>query len=101
MLANCTKCSANSASAALNKWLKSRAPSGCVVHSFRHSIRDRLSAVECPPDIADAIGGWSNPGVGKKYGSAKLLFAPVNELIMPLVTLTEELTSLLKGYPAT
>ena len=36
----------NSASAALNKWLRNQAPAGCVVHSFRHSIRDRLRAVE-------------------------------------------------------
>ena len=42
---NSAKCSANSASAALNKWLKSRTPSGCVIHSFRHSLRDRLRAV--------------------------------------------------------
>ena len=83
--ANCTKCSANSASAALNKWLKSRAPSGCVVHSFRHSIRDRLRAVECPPDIADAIGGWSNSGVGEKYGSGhglKTILRYLNKITM-------------------
>ena len=34
----------NSASAALNKWLRNHAPDGCVVHSFRHSMRDRLRA---------------------------------------------------------
>ena len=65
---NANKCAANSASGALNKWLKSRVPEGCVIHSFRHSIRDRLRAVECPPDIADAIGGWCSSGVGQKYG---------------------------------
>ena len=63
------KCNANSASAALNKWLKPRVPDGCVVHSFRHSLRDRLRRVECPSDIADAIGGWATAGVGQKYGS--------------------------------
>ena len=42
---------ANSASAALNKWLRTHAPEGCVVHSFRHSMRDRLRAVECPKEI--------------------------------------------------
>ena len=62
-------CSANSASAAINKWLKPRVPDGCVVHSFRHSLRDRLRRVECPSDIADAIGGWATVGVGQKYGS--------------------------------
>ena len=63
------KCAANSATAALKKWLKSRAPSGCVIHSFRHSLRDRLRAVECPPDITDAIGGWPSSGIGQKYES--------------------------------
>ena len=42
---NANKCAANSASSALNKWLKSRVPEGCVIHSFRHSLRDRLRAV--------------------------------------------------------
>ena len=32
---------ANSASAALNKWLKPYVPENCVIHSFRHSFRDR------------------------------------------------------------
>ena len=62
------KCNANSASAALNKWLKHRLPVGCVIHSFRHSLRDRLRAVECPSDIIDAIGGWTTAGIGHKYG---------------------------------
>ena len=62
-------CNANSASAAINKWLKPRVPDGCVVHSFRHSLRDGLRRVECPSDIADAIGGWATAGVGQKYGS--------------------------------
>ena len=58
----------NSASAALNKWLRSHAPEGCVVHSFRHSMRDRLRAVECPKEIIDQIGGWSSSDVGESYG---------------------------------
>ena len=62
------KCNSNSASAALNKWLKPRVPIGCVIHSFRHSLRDRLRAVECPADIIDAIGGWTTEGVGHQYG---------------------------------
>lgn len=60
---------ANSASAAINKWLKPRVPEGCVIHSFRHSLRDRLRAVECPSDIVDAIGGWATSGIGQKYGT--------------------------------
>ena len=62
------ECKANSASATLNKWLKPRVSESCVIHSFRHSLRDRLRAVECPPDIADAIGGWTTAGVGQGYG---------------------------------
>jgi integrase len=62
------QCKANSASAALNKWLSPRVPDGCVVHSFRHSMRDRLRATQCPADIIDRIGGWSVRGVGEIYG---------------------------------
>jgi len=65
---NTQKCNANSASAALNKWLKPRLPQGCVIHSFRHSLRDRLRAIECPSDIVDAIGGWTTEGIGQRYG---------------------------------
>ena len=59
---------ANSASAALNKWLRNYVSKGCTIHSFRHSIRDRLRAVQCPADIADQIGGWATEGVGQGYG---------------------------------
>jgi integrase len=59
---------ANSASAALNKWLKPMVPENCTMHSFRHSIRDRLRAVECPSDIVDQLGGWQTDGVGQSYG---------------------------------
>ena len=59
---------ANSASAAINKWLKPRVPKGCVIHSFRHSMRDRLRVVECSSDIIDAIGRWTTTGAGQRYG---------------------------------
>ena len=58
----------NSASAALNKWLRNHAPQGCVVHSFSHSMRDRLRAIECSFDIVNQIGGWTTPGIGSGYG---------------------------------
>jgi len=61
-------CNANSASAALNKWMKPRLKDNAVVHSFRHSMRDRLRAVECPSDIIDQIGGWTTKGIGHAYG---------------------------------
>ena len=66
---NETECKSNSASAVLNKWLRPKVPSGCVIHSFRHSIRDRLRAVQCPPDVADRLGGWSLAGMSEHYGS--------------------------------
>ena len=59
---------ANSASAALNKWLKTKIGPGYTIHSFRHSMRDRLRAVECSSDIIDQIGGWLTHGVGSSYG---------------------------------
>jgi integrase len=60
---------ANSASAALNKWLKSKIRRGYTIHSFRHSMRDRLREVECPSEIIDQIGGWLTYGVGNRYGN--------------------------------
>jgi integrase len=60
---------ANSASAALNKWLRQYVPSGCTMHSFRHSMRDRLRETQCPSDITDQIGGWATSTVGQGYGS--------------------------------
>jgi hypothetical protein len=65
---NRERCNANSASATLNKWLKPRLPEGCVIHSFRHSLRDRLRAVECPYNVVDAIGGRTTKGTGQRYG---------------------------------
>ena len=61
-------CKADYASNSLNKWLRKHVPSGCVVHSFRHSMRDRLRAVECPAEIIDQLGGWTTAGVGRQYG---------------------------------
>ena len=61
-------CNANSASNGLNKWLRNHVPQNCVIHSFRHSLRDRLRAVECPTEVVDAIGGWQVATVGQRYG---------------------------------
>ena len=63
-----TKCKADYASNTLNKWMKPFVPAGCVIHSFRHSLRDRLRACECPSDIIDQIGGWQAAGIGQRYG---------------------------------
>ncbi|MAQ08077.1 MAG: integrase, partial [SAR116 cluster bacterium] len=60
--------------AALNKWLKPYIPDNCVIHSLRHSFRDRLRAVECPFDIIDRLGGWLTAGVGQSYGKGYPLY---------------------------
>lgn len=62
------RCNANSASNALNKWLKANFRDDIVVHGFRHAMRDRLRAVSCPSEMIDQIGGWSNRSVGESYG---------------------------------
>jgi len=40
-----------------------------VVHGFRHAIRDRLRAVQCPSEMIDQIGGWSSSKIGERYGT--------------------------------
>ena len=65
---------ANSASAALNKWLKVYVSKGQSIHSFRHSMRDRLREVDCPSEVIDQIGGWARSGVGDSYGEGYSIF---------------------------
>lgn len=47
--------------------LKPGVPEGCALHAARHSLRDRLRAVQCPSDMIDQIGGWAIAGVGAAY----------------------------------
>ena len=65
---NVESCNGNSASAALNKWLKAKFSSDAVVHGFRHAFRDRLRAAGCPTEMIEQLGGWSIPNVGGRYG---------------------------------
>jgi integrase len=58
----------DSASATLNKWIKTNFVTDATIHGFRHSLRDRLRSVQCPADVIDQIGGWQTPGVGNSYG---------------------------------
>ena len=62
------RCNSNSASAAINKWIKLVAARDDVVHGLRHSFRDRLRAIETPNDMIDQLGGWSLKSVGESYG---------------------------------
>ena len=60
---------ANSASAAINKWIKANIGVEYTIHSFRHSIRYRLRAAECPSEIIDQCCGWQTNGIGHSYGN--------------------------------
>ena len=62
------QCRANSASNALNKWMQTNFRDDIVIHGFRHALRDRLRAVQCPSEIIDQIGGWSSGKIGEGYG---------------------------------
>ena len=65
------KCNVNSVSATLNKWIRTRdglQESGLTCHSLRHSMKDRLRAVQCPDSIQDQILGHTTQGVGARYG---------------------------------
>ena len=55
-------------------------PKGCVMHSFRHSMLDRLRAAQCPSDMIDQIGGWTTVGVGQGYGEEYEL-GQINQLM--------------------
>ena len=70
---NLDKCNSNSASAALNKWLKQVAGNYATVHGLRHSMRDRLREVDAPTDLIDQIGGWTLSSIGQTYGNGYAL----------------------------
>ncbi len=70
---NAKVCNANSASATLNKWIHTNVAKDYVIHSLRHSMRDRLRAVQCPSEIIDQIGGWSSRSIGERYGEGHTL----------------------------
>jgi integrase len=74
-----TKCNGNSASAALNKWLKQYTGQG-VIHSFRHSFRDRLREAEVDVELTDQLGGWASSSIGQSYGSGHTLKQKYNAM---------------------
>ena len=61
-------CNANSASAAINKWIKTVIGTEATIHGLRHSFRDRLRAIETPVELIDQLGGWSIKTIGQGYG---------------------------------
>ena len=77
------KCNGNSASAALNKWTKAYVAQA-VVHSFRHSFRDRLRAAEVGTELTDQLGGWALSSIGQSYGTGHTLkqkYAAMNRIV--------------------
>ena len=81
---NSDRCNSNSASAAINKWIKTVGGSKDVIHGLRHSFRDRLRAVEAPTDMIDQLGGWAMKSVGQSYGDGyelKMLQQYIEQLI--------------------
>ena len=52
----------------------------CVVYLFKHSMRDRLRAFECPKEIIDQIGGWLSSDIGESYGKGHSLATQTNWL---------------------
>ena len=70
---NHDRCNANSASNGLNKWLQTHFREDIVIHGFRHAMRDRLRAVNCPSEMIDQIGGWSSGKIGEGYGDGYAL----------------------------
>lgn len=67
-------CNSNSASAALNKWIKKLTDQDVVIHGLRHTFRDRLRAITAPLDLIDQLGGWSLQTVGQGYGKGYDLY---------------------------
>ena len=77
------QCRANSASNALNKWMQTNFCDDIVIHGFRHALRDRLRAVQCPSEMIDQIGGWSSRKIGEGYGKGfdkNLIFSALNKI---------------------
>ena len=70
---NSESCNSNSASAAINKWVKTVVGEEAVVHGLRHSFRDRLRQAEAPLEVIDQLGGWSLRTVGQSYGNGHTL----------------------------
>ena len=63
------RCNANSASNALNKWMRANFRSDIVIHGFRHAFRDRLRAVDCPSEMIEQL----EEGVGLQERLAKAM----------------------------
>jgi integrase len=60
---------ANSASGALNKWLRQVTGNERVSsHCFRHTLKDLLMEANVPKSVQTAIGGWGSSDIADNYG---------------------------------
>lgn len=62
------QCKATHASNTLAGWIR-RLPMEHTSHDLRHTMADRLRAIQCPKDIRYAIDGHAAQDVGDTYGS--------------------------------
>ena len=55
-------------------------PEDYVAHSRRHSLRHRMSAMQCPSDIIDQIVVLQTAGIGQSYGRGQSRIYSINGL---------------------
>jgi len=67
-----TECKATHASNTLNKWMRANGLDH-TAHELRHTLADRLRAVQCPRAVQFVIEGHSSQDVGDSYGNGYTL----------------------------
>ena len=68
----------------LNKFFDNEVVYTWDAGSFRHSMRDRLRAVNCPTEMIDQLGGWSRDTIGQGYGAGYDLII-INEYLVKVL----------------
>lgn len=86
--ANNEKINGNSASAAINKWLKPMFPGNKPAHSLRHTMETRLREKDCPENIMLTVGGWGDKTVARGYGKPHPVDVTVRYLQQVAIDLT-------------
>ena len=66
--ASAEKVNANSASAAINAWLRPMFTGNKPAHSLRHTMETRLREKDTPENIMLSVGGWGDKTVARGYG---------------------------------
>lgn len=54
------------------KWIKRNINAERDAHSLRHTVKQKLADVECPPETIKSIMGWSADGMLAVYGNGDL-----------------------------